>query len=223
MYKIKSLLFTLIFSTLYTHAAGSLYNEGIQCLEKNNTKEAVIFFTQASKDGNAKAMYKLGLIYEKDNNMTKAMEWFDKAKSNGNIKAKYNLGVLSCKMKTYTHLDDFESYAKDSTKIVQYDLAVCFLQKGNKKKAIKWFKDVAKKGDVRAEYRIATLVNNNKNKIKWLKKAANKNYEEAQFELGKILFKLKKFKKAKYWLRKAKKNGSKKATVYLQRMKDLDL
>jgi len=220
----KKLLFSILFLTLSIFSSSSFYEQGIESLEKNNTLEASKYFIKSSKNGNAKAMYKLGLIYEKkDENNTLALEWYLKAKEHGNIKAKYNLGVLSCKMKTYEYLNDFEAYAKDSTKLIQYDLAVCFSQKGDKKNALKWFIKAAKKGDVNAQYRVASLLSNQTKKIQWLKKAAKNKHTEAQFELGKTLFKLHKIKKAKYWLNKAKKNGSKKASVYLKRINELGL
>jgi len=219
----KKSLSIFLFFTLSLFASTNLYEKGIHFLEENNTVEASKCFIKASENGNAKAMYKLGLIYEKNQENLKAINWYKKAKASGNIKSKYNLGVLSCKIKSYEFLDDFESYAKESTKTVQYDLAVCFSQKGDRKKALKWFKKSAKKGNVKAQYRVATLINNKKEKIKWLKKSAKNNHIEAQFELGKTFFKAHKLKKAKYWLKKAKINGSKKASVYLKRMKELGL
>ena len=219
----KQLISTFVIFTLYLSASSTLYEKGINALEEKHTTEAIQYFKEASKNENAKAMYKLGLIYEQDDNTTEAIEWYKKAKSAGNIKAQYSLGVLSCKMKTYNFLDDFENYAKESTKSVQYDLAVCFSQKGEHKKALKWFTVVAKKGDAKAQYRVATLVTSKNSKLKWLKKSAQNNHKEAQFELGKTLFKAHKLQKAKDWLKKAKENGSKKATVYLKRMKELGL
>ena len=214
----------IICSTIYSFANSTLYDQGLKCLEKNNIPKAIEIFKASSDNGNARAMYKLGLIYEKKEKKRKlAIQWYKKAKVNGNIKAKYNLGVLSCRMKTYNYLDDFEAYAKDSKKSVQYDLAVCFSEKGDIKKAIKWFKLIGEKGDVKAQYRVGTLLKNRKDKIKWLKKSAKNNHTEAQFDLGKLLFKAQQLKKSKYWLRKAKKNGSRKATVYLERMKELGL
>jgi len=219
----KKIVSTFILLTLCLSASSSLYEQGISALEEKNIPQAIQFFTEASKNENAKAMYKLGLIFEKENNNTEAIKWFKQAKATGNIKAQYNLGVLSCKMKTYEFIDDFENYAKESTKSVQYDLAVCFSQKGEDKKALKWFTVVAKKGDAKAQYRVATLAKSKKSKLKWLKKSAQNNYLEAQFELGKTLFKAHKFKQAKHWLKKAKKSGSNKATVYLKRMNELGL
>ena len=219
----KKSLSIFLFFTLSLFASTNLYEKGIHFLEENNTLEASKCFIKASENGNAKAMYKLGLIYEKNQENQKAIEWYKKAKASGNIKSKYNLGVLSCKIKSYEFLDDFESYAKESTKTVQYDLAVCFSQKGDSRKAQKWFKESAKKGNAKAQYRVATLTNNKKEKIKWLKKSAKNNHTEAQFELGKTFFKAHKLQKAKYWLKKAKANGSKKASVYLKRMKELGL
>jgi len=219
----KKSLFIFLFFTLSLFASTNLYDQGIQFLEANNTLQASKCFIKASDNGNAKAMYKLGLIYEKNQENQKAIEWYKKAKASGNIKAKYNLGVLSCQIKSYEFLEDFESYAEESSKTVQYDLAVCFSQKGESKKALKWFKKSAKKGDVKAQYRVATLTKNKKEKIKWLRKSAKNNYTEAQFELGKIFFKTHKLQKSKYWLKKAKTNGSKKASVYLKRMKELGL
>jgi len=219
----KKILFIYILFTLSLFASTNFYEKGINFLEKNNTIEATLCFIKASENGNAKAMYKLGLIYEKNQENQKAIKWYKKAKASGNIKSKYNLGVLSCKTKSYEFLNDFEAYAKESTKTVQYDLAVCFSKKGDKQKALKWFKKSAKKGDVKAQYRVATLTSNKKEKIKWLKKSAKNNYVEAQFDLGKIFFKKHQLKSSKYWLRKAKKNGSKKASVYLKRMKELGL
>jgi hypothetical protein len=220
----KKLLFSILFLTSPIFSSSNFYEQGIDFLEKNNTLEASKYFIKSSENGNAKAMYKLGLIYEQNNqNDTLAIKWYEKAKEQGNVKAKYNLGVLSCKMKTYEYLDDFEAYAKESTKRVQYDLAVCFSDKGDKKNALKWFKKAAIKGDIQAQYRVASLITDKKEKIQWLKKAANNKYVEAQFELGKTLFKLHQLKKAKYWLKKAKKNGSKKASVYLKRINELGL
>jgi len=165
----------------------------------------------------------LGLIYEKEHNNSQAIKWYQKARSLGNIKAKYNLGVLSCKMKTYIYLDDFENYAQESSRTIQYDLAVCFLKKGDLPKAKQWFKTVAKKEDAKAQYQLAVLEKNKKIKIKWLKKSAKNDYREAQFKLWKLFFKQQKLKQSKYWLKKANKNGSKKAKVYLKRMKELGL
>jgi TPR repeat protein len=219
----KKTLYTSLILTLTLFSSTNFYQEGINFLEENNTKKATQSFIKSSEDGNAKAMYKLGLIYEKKQEHKKALIWYNKAKELGNIKAQYNLGVLGCKIKDYKYLNDFENYAKESTKTVQYDLAVCFSKKGDNKSALKWFKKVAKKGDAKAQYRVATLLKNKKSKIKWLRKSARNNHKEAQFELGKILFKSQQLKKAKYWLRKAKKNGSKKASVYLKRMKELGL
>jgi len=219
MKKIISILILLTISTYST----SLYNKGLTSLEENNTSEAIKYFTEASQNNHAKAMYKLGLIYEKHDENRTALEWYQKAKLAGNLKAQYRSGVLSCKMGTYQYLDDFESYAQTSSKIVQYDLAVCFLQKGDKNKALEWFRIVANKGDAQAQYRVAILVKNKKLKRKWLKKSAKNNYQEAQFELGKTLFKAQQLKNAKYWLNKAKNNGSTKAKIYLKRIEELGL
>ena len=223
MKKVLSIAIVML-STMYSFGSLNLYDKGINCLEKNNIHKAIQIFKASSDNGNAKAMYKLGLIYEKkDKNRQLAIQWYKKAKENGNIKAKYNLGVLSCKMKTYHYLDDFESYAKGSKKSIQYDLAVCFSEKGDRNKAIKWFKLAGEKGDAKAQYRVGTLLKKRSDKIKWLKKSAKNNHTEAQFDLGKLLFKAQQLKKSKYWLRKAQKNGSRKATVYLKRMKELGL
>jgi len=223
MKKALSIVIIILF-TVYSFGNSNLYDQGIKCLEKNNIPKAIKIFKSSSDNGNAKAMYKLGLIYEKkEKNKKLAIKWYKKAKANGNVKAKYNLGVLSCKMKTYSYLDDFESYAKDSKKSVQYDLAVCFSDKGDIRKALKWFRLAEKKGDIKAQYRIGTLLTKRSDKIKWFKKSARNNYKKAQFELGKLLFKTQQLKKSKYWLRKAQKNGSRKATVYLKRMKELGL
>jgi len=219
----KKILYILLSLTTYTLSNSTFYEKGLKLLEQNNTIEAIKFFQQASENNNAKAMYKLGLIHEKQNQLEEAIAWYKKAKCNGNIQAKYNLGVLSCKNKTYDFLNDFKEYAENSTKLVQYDLAVCFSQKGNKKEALKWFQTVANKGDAKAQYQVAIRLNEIDEKIKWLKKSAKNNYADAQFELGKIFFKNKKIKNAKQWLQKAKKNNSQKATVYLERIKELGL
>jgi len=219
----KKILFTFITFTIYGIASLSLYEKGIQFLEQNNTIEAKKCFLKASENNHSKAMHKLGLIYEKENDLTIAITWYKRAKLAGNVKAKYNLGVLSCKQKSYEYLKDFTEYAQTSSKTVQYDLAVCFAKKGDKKKAIKWFKAVANKGSSQAAYQVATLIKNKSKKIKWLKISANANYIPAQFILGKIYFKQQKIKKANYWLKKAEKNGSKKATIYLKRIKELGL
>lgn len=213
---ILMIMTTLLFSTV------NYYNQGVKYLEQNQTEKAIQSFQTASKLGNAKAMLELGLVFEHHGNIQKALFWYTEAKKAGNIKALYNLGRLSCQQKTYTHLSDFENFAKDNKKSVQYDLAVCFEKKGEKGKAQEWFKVVAKKGDMIAQYRLAML-SNKKDKLFWLKKSAKNNYAVAQFDLGKLLFKQRKIKEAKQWLQKAKNNGSKKATVYLERMKALGL
>jgi len=219
----KQIILILLTLSINSFSSSLLYDKGIKFLEQNNTVRAKIEFMHASKIGHAKAMYKMGLIYEKEHNLTEALHWYKKAKIAGNIKAKYNLGVLSCKLETYQHLNDFEDYAKNSSKIVQYDLAVCFLKKGNVKKAKKWFTVVAKKEDAKAQYQLAILEKNKKIKITWLKKSAKNNYTEAQFKLGKLFFKQQELKQSKYWLNKAKNNGSIKAKTYLKRMKELGL
>jgi TPR repeat protein len=199
------------------------YDEGIKYLEENKIENAINCFKTSSDLGNAKAMLKLGLLKEHyENNLTQAVDWYKKAKSAGNLKALYHLGRLSCEQETYTYLSDFEDFAKDNKKSVQYDLAVCFEKKGEMNKAKKWFKIVANKGDVIAQYRLAMLFDK-ENKLFWLKKSAQNGYVPAQFDLGKLLFKQQKTKEAKIWLEKAKNNGSKKAAIYLKRMKALGL
>ena len=212
----------LVLFSNYSFADRDYYQDGLKFLAQDNIEKSIEAFKKSSKDGNALAMFKLGLISEVQEKNQKAIEWYEKAKAEGNIKAKYRLGVLSCKMKTYIYIDDFKDYAKEAKKDVQYDLAVCISQKGDKKEALKWFKIVANKNDAKAQYRVAMLVSS-KEKIRWLKKSAKNGYVEAKFDLGKILFMQKKFKKAKYWLKQAKKSGSRRAGEYLKRMKELDL
>lgn len=219
----KQILILFLLLSSYIYADNTLYNKGIKLLEENKLDKAVIAFKKASHIGNAKAMLKLGLIYEKnDQNKSIAIHWYKKAKKHGNKKALYNLGTLSCRMKTYTYLHDFEKFAKNNKKSVQYDLAICFEKKGNKRKAKKWFNILADKGYSKAQYRLAML-SNSKEKIHWLRKAAKGGSIAAEFDLGKLLFKQRKIKNAKIWLKKAKKHGSKKAAIYLKRINALNL
>ena len=217
----KIILLILIICS-YSFADKDYYKEGLDFLLQNNIEKAIESFEKSSDDGNALAMFKLGLIAEIQEKNQEAIKWYQKAKAGGNIKAKYRLGVLSCQMQSYTYLDDFKDYAKNSTKDVQYDLAVCLSKKGDKPEALKWFKIVADKNDSKAQYQVAMLVDGD-DRVKWLTKSAKNGYSEAEFDLGKILFMQKKFKKAKFWLKKAKKSGSKRADEYLKRMKELDL
>ncbi len=199
------------------------YQEGLNFLAEKNMDKAIKSFEKASQNGNANAMFKLGLIYEIQKKSSKAIEWYEKAKIAGNSKAKYRLGVLSCDMKSYKYLNDFVEYAVNSTKEVQYDLAVCFAQKGDRVNAKKWFKIVGDKGDAIALYQLAILSNSQKERLKYLKQSADRGYIEAEFELGRELFNQKKFVKSKSLLQKASNSGSKKAKEYLKRMKELEL
>jgi len=225
MKKILLLIPYFILFNYYSFADEDFYEKGIKCLKSNNIPRAIKAFEKASEDDNALAMYKLGIIYEeKKKSNKKAIEWYKKAKKAGNTTAKYRLGVLSCKMHTYTHLNDFEEYAQTYTKKdIQYDLAVCFYENKNRLKAIKWFKKVANKNSAKAKYQVAKLSTNKKEKRKWLKRSAKSGYHLAEFELGKIFFKQHNIKESKKWLSRAKKHGSKKAIVYLKRMRSLGL
>ena len=199
------------------------YQEGLMLLKENRMNKAIESFKKSTQNGNANAMFKLGLIYEIKKENNNAIKWYEQAKIAGNSKAQYRLGVLGCEMKHYEYLNDFEDYAKGSTKEIQYDLAVCFSQKGDYKNAKKWFKMVGNKGDAKALYQVAILSFNQKERLKYLKRSANAGYVEAKFELGKTLFNQRRFAKSKYWLNKASTAGSKKAKEYLKRMRDLDL
>jgi TPR repeat protein len=216
----RVLLFILIFYS-YSVADIDYYQRGLDFLAKDDIQNAVNSFEKASRDGNALAMFKLGLISEIQGENQEAINWYKKAKESGNIKAKYRLGVLSCQIKSYDYLDDFKEYAKNSTKDVQYDLAVCLLKKGDNKEALSWFKKVADRNDSKAQYQVAMLVSK-KERVEWLKKSAKNGYSEAQFDLGKILFSQRRFKDAKYWLKKAQNGGSLRAKEYLKRIKELD-
>jgi len=199
------------------------YQEGLAFLAEKNMDRAIDSFEKSAQDGNANAMFKLGLIYDIQKDKKRAIDWYEKAKIAGNSKAKYRLGVLSCKMKSYKYMNDFVEYAMGSKKEVQYDLAVCFAQKGDRENARRWFKIVGDKGDAKALYQLAILSNNHNDKLKYLKQSADRGYIEAEFELGKELFNQKRFTKSKIWLKKASDSGSKKAKEYLKRMQQLEL
>ena len=89
------------------------------------------------------------------------------------------------------------------------------------------YKDLAKKGNIEAQYSLAVLYRNghgtNKNleqAYKWFMSAARNNHQKAQYELG-MLYKsgqgtTRSIAKAHYWLNKSAKQGNIKAAQQLE-------
>ena len=90
-----------------------------------------------------------------------AIKWYEKAEKLGYIKAQYPLAILYCKQgnfKKFNNSKGIFEYAKDSRKEFKYDIALCFNELGNIKKAREWFEASASMGYLPAKENLFTLL-----------------------------------------------------------------
>ena len=99
-----------------------------------------------------------------------------------------------------------------------FDDGVNAYEKGDYKTALTIFEDLAKKGDIDAQYNLGLMYDNGygvkqdyKKAFEWYEKAANQGYAKAQFNLGLMYVKgegvRQDYKRAKEWFGKACDGG----------------
>lgn len=165
--------------------------KGRAALKKENYTEAVKWFKQASKQGNAEALVIMAGLYEQGIGVKKnpklAIKSYLQAAKNGSTIAQTSLGLI------YLNGDGVEK---------------------NIKKAKALFYKATKQGDVHAKFYLGKIFldeENYKKAKKWLIKAASQGDKEAQFTLGKMYHQglgvSKSIHTARYWLKQAAKQN----------------
>ena len=174
------------------------YYQGV--LVDNN--KAKMWYLKAAELGNAEAQNKLGVLYaDMENDYKEAVKWYKKAMEQGDPLAYRNLGIcyrdgngVKQDLKKAEELfakaselgiedaseikDDMISSKEDE----QVDMANSLLKEGKQKEAIKIYKELAEKGNVRAQGNYGScLLNawgtkqNLKEGVAWLEKSASQD------------------------------------------------
>ena len=167
-----------------------------------DVKKAKTWYLKAAKLGNAEAQNKLGVLYaDIENDYKEAVKWYKKAMEQDNPWAYRNLGIcyrdgngVKQNLKKAEELfskaselgiDDASEIKDDmisSQEDEQVDMANSLLNEGKQKEAIKIYKELAEKGNARAQANYGNcLLNawgtkqNLKEGIIWLEKSASQD------------------------------------------------
>lgn len=170
----RAVLLGLIISAPTTSIANGLnadqaFQKGTTLIKQNNLPQGLDWLKKAAAQGHAQAAFELGSLHEsglalpKDYNKAKA--YYESAIIQGHRNAHFNLALLLNNEKTpFSNLQ----HARNLMEVI------------------------AKKGDIEAQYVLATLMENTlrnvgpqpSKAIHWLGEAANQGHAKAQFKLG---------------------------------------
>jgi TPR repeat protein len=168
--------------------------------------ERIKWLTEAAKQGEPTAQFKLGSIYKNRKEYVTAIEWLTKAAEQSHIEAQYELGMTYNRMARATSESDkvrnfrqsefkavewLKKAAQKSHSEAQYELAVCYNSMEeirNPKEALHWFTKAAEHENKRAQGFLALmyyigedakppLVQKDYDKaLKWFKRQAEKDF-----------------------------------------------
>jgi TPR repeat protein len=172
--------------------------------QQQNYPEALYYYEQAAKLGDAASQYLLGKMYEDargtEQNIRQAANWYTQAAKNGHTKAQATLGYM---------------YSKGNG--VNQDYA----------QAVNWYQKAAEQGNIEAQHNLAYLYSLGQGVTKdyqqaafWYQKAAIQGDADAQNSLGKLYERgigvSKNLAKAKSLYRQAAAQGNQIAQLNLQ-------
>jgi TPR repeat protein len=183
---------------------GRLFEQGEGAY--SNEKEAIAYYTQASKYQHAGAMQRLAELSASSDGAAQSvqsMEYLENLNSalRGNMLAQYNVGVFQYLGKGFeqpNHAEAAKWFAKAAEQgyaKAQYNLGTLYESgEGVAQEmalALKWYRLAAEQGDAPAQYAMGTLyrdgqgVNKNaKEARRWLQRAADQGYAPAQKALA---------------------------------------
>lgn len=159
---------------------------------EENVDEAKKWFKKAADKKDEEGMWFLGFIAERNQDYKEALKWYEKAAELGSTESVYSIGEVR------------------------------LITDSNPDKALKYLKDAASQGHVRAMAKLGMHYENEKdydNAFKYLKLAAENDHAEAQAMLGSLYADGRgctvDMNKSFYWIKKSAENGSVKGACYL--------
>lgn len=203
------------------------YNKALQYLKDKDSLKAIEHFTEAGKQGNYNAQFRLGIIYLGENNKTEAKSWLEKAANGGKSDAQYALGVVYFEESDYQRGEKYlEQAANNGNTDAQLDLGISLFNRGAEERAKKWLKEASYNGNVKAKYVLGRLYQkdgNPKEAKSWYEKAAKLNHVESQYMLGKLFIDTGNEQAAIPWLKQASQQGHEKAQEMLDVLEGLNV
>lgn len=221
--------------------SGGSNNIGIAYYTIENYTQAFRWFKKAAQQGNKNAQMNLAKMYEEGKGTTRdlnaAVEWYKKAAQQGNTKAQNRLGILyqngkGVKKDQQTATKYFEKAAEKGYQNALINLGLIYhYGKGtqqNVEKAAAYYQRAAQQKNDYACYMLGRLYDyrikprNEKAALSWYVKAAKLDNASAAYRLGQLYSneESKAFdpEKAAMWLKKADKQGLKKAGELLDEL-----
>ena len=136
--------------------------EAERAIERGDIKGALTHLEQDKSSETPKGALHIAQLYHSiKGEEQNAIKWYEKAEKLGYIKAQYPLAILYCKQgnfKKFNNSKGIFEYAKDSRKEFKYDIALCFNELGNIRKAREWFEASASMGYQPAKENLYTLL-----------------------------------------------------------------